>query len=647
MSHPLSVLLVEDSPEDAELLVTELRRSGFSPKWQRVDAEGPFLEALVQAPDVILADFNMPQFSAVRLLELLASQPTEAPVIVVSGSVGEDVAVEMIRRGATDYLLKDRLARLGQAVRHALTQRELREQSRAATEALRASEQRLAEAQRIARVGSWDWELATNQLIWSKGLYELLELDPNTFVPTLDSFRALVHPHDWPRLDAVATAHVQTGAPFDCEHRVRLSSGRELILRAAAQRELDAQGRVVRVRGIAQDITAERQLEEQRRQSQKLEAIGRLAGGVAHDFNNLLTVILGYSEIAVGQLEPGASSEQILEVRQQVEAIRDAGHRAASLTKQLLAFSRQQVLEPKVIDLNEIVARMENMLRRLIGEDILLTSVLAPQLSPVRVDPNQLEQVILNLAVNARDAMPQGGRLVLETGMVRVDEVRKLPYGEVLPGLYVRLSVCDSGTGMPPEIQARIFEPFFTTKAPGHGTGLGLATVYGVITQSDGWISVASTEGNGTRFDVHLPAAGVPGPLADESTERNGRLSGRETILLVEDDEAVRVLTRAALERLGYRVLEAQDGESAAAMSGNHQGPLELLITDVVMPGINGRQLAEKLLVERPQLKVLYVSGYTEDAVVRHGIADKSTNFLQKPFNLSILGAKVREILDG
>jgi two-component system, cell cycle sensor histidine kinase and response regulator CckA len=647
MSLPISVLVVEDSPEDAELMVLELHRAGFVPQWQRVDAEEPFLDALRESPDVVLADFNMPQFSALRLLELLESQQSETPVIVVSGSVGEEVAVEMIRRGATDYLLKDRLARLGPAVRHALTQRQLREQSRAATEALRASEKRLAEAQRIARVGSWDWELATNQLIWSAGLFALFELEPAAFTPSLESFRTLVHPQDWPRLDAVATAHVETGAPFDCEHRVRLPSGRELIVRAAAQRELDAEGKVIRVRGIVQDITAERQLEDQRRQSQKLEAIGRLAGGVAHDFNNLLTVILGYSELALGQLESEVSAEQIPEVRQHVDAIREAGQRAAALTKQLLAFSRQQVLEPKVLDLNEIVSRMEAMLRRLIGEDIILTSVLAPQLSPVRVDPSQLEQVILNLAVNARDAMPAGGRLVLETGMVEVRETRKTLHGEVQPGHYVRLSVCDSGSGMSPEVQARIFEPFFTTKAPGQGTGLGLATVYGVVTQSDGWISVSSTVGSGTRLDVHLPATGAPAHSAAERSDSGRQLAGRETILLVEDEDAVRVLTRAALERWGYRVLEAEDGEAAGRLANDHPGQLDLLITDVVMPGINGRQLAEKLVTERPALKVLFVSGYTEDAVVRHGIADRSTNFLQKPFNLSILGAKVREILDG
>jgi CheY-like chemotaxis protein len=236
---------------------------------------------------------------------------------------------------------------------------------------------------------------------------------------------------------------------------------------------------------------------------------------------------------------------------------------------------------------------------------------------------------------------------VLETGMVEVREIRKTLHGEIQPGHYVRLSVCDSGAGMSPEVQARIFEPFFTTKSPGHGTGLGLATVYGVVTQSDGWISVASALGSGTRFDVHLPATGVPPHSAAERLGGDGQMAGRETILLVEDEEAVRVLTRAALERLGYRVLEAEDGETAARLANDHSGQLDLLITDVVMPGISGRQLAEKLLIARPELKVLFVSGYTEDAVVRHGIADRSTNFLQKPFNLSILGMKVREILDG
>jgi PAS domain S-box-containing protein len=408
----------------------------------------------------------------------------------------------------------------------------------------------------------------------------------------------------------------------------------------------DSENRVIGVLGTWQDVTERRRLEEQLRQSQKMEAIGRLAGGVAHDFNNLLTVILGYSELALG-----AMNGDDAEARDHVAAIRDAGERASALTRQLLAFSRKQLLEPKVLDLNEVISTSQQLLRRLIGEDIILATVLDPGLPRVKVDPGQIEQVILNLVVNARDAMPGGGRITIETRSADLPaaDITGWPTkenGEPLPGHYVRLTVRDTGDGMTPEVQARVFEPFYTTKGPGRGTGLGLATVYGIIKQSDGWIDVASEVGAGTAFEVYLPAVDISAPLATGSPGSSGLQAGRETLLLVEDDSAVRVLTRAALEKCGYRVLEAAGGPEAVEIAEAHAGTIDLLISDVVMPEMSGRQLAETLVPRRRGMKVLLVSGYTEDAMVRHDIAEANSAFLQKPFTLAMLAKKAREVLD-
>ena len=402
----------------------------------------------------------------------------------------------------------------------------------------------------------------------------------------------------------------------------------------------DAHGQVIGVLGTWQDITERRRLEEQLRQSQKMEAVGQLAGGVAHDFNNLLTVILGYSEMLLAML-PGEAEH----LRESLEAIRDAGERAAALTRQLLAFSRKQVLEPRIVNLNDVVAQAEKLLRRLIRENIVLTTVLAPDLEMVRVDPGQIEQVLMNLAVNARDAMREGGRLTIETRMVEVTAQHVGADAECPPGRYVQLSVTDTGHGMTPEVQARIFEPFFTTKQPGHGTGLGLATVYGIVKQSGGRITVYSEVGFGTALHIFLPAVTGSAVAAVAASDEQSH-GGAETVLLVEDEQPVRALARQSLERRGYQVLEAGNGREAIEVADSHAGPLHLLITDVVMPEMSGRQLVELLLPRRPGLKVLLMSGYTEDAVVRHGIADAKANFLQKPFTLSGLAKKVRDVLD-
>jgi two-component system cell cycle sensor histidine kinase/response regulator CckA len=391
---------------------------------------------------------------------------------------------------------------------------------------------------------------------------------------------------------------------------------------------------------LVNDVTEHRQLEEQLRQSQKMEAVGRLAGGIAHDFNNLLTVINGYGDLLLWRLPPEDSSRHYL------EEIKKAGARAASLTRQLLAFSRRQVLQPEVLDLNAVVSDLERMLHRLIGEDIELRTNLDPVLWRIKADPGQIEQVIMNLIINARDAMPQGGKLTIETRNQFLDEEYARQHVLVRPGHYVMLAVSDTGIGIDEKTQAHIFEPFFTTKEAGKGTGLGLSTAYGIVNQSDGHISVSSEVRQGATFRIYLPMVGEPARKTEQVIERAAMFLGAETILLVEDEEVVRNLARQALEMYGYHVLQAGSGKAAISICERHAEPIQLLITDVVMPGMSGRELAEYLSPLRREMKVLYMSGYTDDAIVHQGVLGKETNFIQKPFSLDDLARKVREVLD-
>ena len=391
---------------------------------------------------------------------------------------------------------------------------------------------------------------------------------------------------------------------------------------------------------MALDVTAQKRLEDQIRQTQKLEAVGQLAGGVAHDFNNLLTVVNGCGELLLTDMAADAAPRPL------VEDIVRAGQRGAALTRQLLAFSRQTMLRVEVFDPSRVLGETAKLLTRLLGEDVTIRTVLDPAAGFVKADVGQVEQVVINLAVNARDAMPRGGTLVIETAPVNVTAADIPASTDARAGRYVRLTVTDTGTGMTPEVQAHLFEPFFTTKPAGKGTGLGLATVYGIVRQSHGFLTVRTEIGKGTAIAVHLPHH-EPEPVGPKSTLRpKPRASGNETILVVEDEETVRALTTAVLSRQGYRVEAAESGAEALALCERLQKPPDLVLTDVVMPGMSGRELAEVLTAKFPQLKIVFLSGYTADAVLRHGVEEERVAFLQKPYTPDVLARFVREVLD-
>ena len=418
--------------------------------------------------------------------------------------------------------------------------------------------------------------------------------------------------------------------------------GRRVEISASISVLRDASGAAVGTLGLLKDIAERRQLEEQLRQSQKMDAIGRLAGGIAHDFNNLLTVIAGRAQMILARLRPEEP------IHRDATLVRTTADRAAALTQQLLAFSRKQVLQPQVLDLNAVMTAMEPMLSRLIGEDIELAVVPAPGLDRVKADPGQIEQVIVNLVVNSRDAMPQGGRLTIETANVDLDEAYARRHVSVPAGRYVILAVSDSGSGMDEQTRSRVFEPFFTTKEPGKGTGLGLATVYGIVKQSGGDIRLYSEVGTGTTFKIYLPRVAEMVSLPDPATSVSATAPrGDETVLLVEDEPEVRDLAREILEGSGYTVLQACDALEAVFIAERHAGPIHLLLTDVIMPRQSGRALVERLRPLRPEMQVLYMSGYTNEAIVRHGVLDPDTLFIQKPFSPAALGHKVRAAIDG
>jgi len=636
--QPLRLLIVEDSDADADLVVDHLEQAGFEPAWVRVQTEGEFVGALDPTLDVILADFNMPSFGAPRALELLKERELDVPLIVVSGSIGEETAVAVLHSGAADYLLKDRLARLGQAVRRVVTERRLQLEKQRADQALEDEQQRTRFALQAARVGVWEADLTTGAARWSETLEAIHGLPAGTFGGTLAAFLERIHADD--RENVRASIGGATGRDADANilYRTQWPDGTMHWISGTGRTFYDQAGTPVRAAGVGLDVTERYILEERNRQSQRVEAIGQLAGGVAHDFNNLLTAIQGYCELLSDDLGPDSVCQS------SVRQIRLAADRAASLTRQLLAFSRRQILDVRVLDLRGLLRGLESMLERLIPEHIAVVVRTADETARIKADPAQIEQVILNLAINARDAMPEGGSLLLEVTNTTLDEAYARTRAGVKPGPYVMLAVSDTGVGMDAATQAHIFEPFFTTKKAGSGTGLGLSTVYGIVKQSGGNVWVYSEPGRGATFKVYLPRVDEVEDQP-ESSPAPAVLTGTETVLVVEDEPGVRELVRLVLERQGYRVLLAATPHEALAIIEGTADPIHLLMSDVVLPEMSGPALADQIVSYRPDIRVIYMSGYTDNAVVHHGVLKPDTVFLQKPFTPQALARKVREVL--
>ncbi len=520
MKTPLRLLHLEDDPIDTELVSATLTEAGLACVAHRVDTRSTFLAALQEGDiDLILADYSIPGFDGMSALELARQQRPEVPFLFVSATIGEELAIDAMHQGATDYVLKQRLGRLVPSVLRALRERDNRNERKRAEEALAQSE-------------------------------------------------------------------------------------------------------------------------TQFRQAQKMEAVGRLAGGIAHDFNNLLTVIMGYSHVLSAEL--GRSHP----LHDKIEETQKACDRAVMLVRQLLAFSRKQPVEPKILSLSRVVGNLEGMLQRLIGSDIHLALTLDPADCHVRADQGQLEQVVMNLVVNARDAMANGGTLSIDIAPVELTKSPIYHVEPLPPGSYVRLSVADTGGGMDRETQAHIFEPFFTTKEEGKGSGLGLSTVFGIVTQSGGGIDVTSRIGQGARFDIFFPRIAADAHPAAPSQEHGQLHKGSETILLAEDDPSVRTLIHDELRKLGYNVVEAKNGIEACLLATQQEGTLDLLLTDMVMPGMGGRELAQHLAVLNPDLRVLFMSGYTDDVGILTGHGEGTTAFLQKPFTPASLAQTIRKLLD-
>jgi len=620
LPESLKVLVVDDDAQMLRTITDILRAHGYATSGAPTGVEALRMAGLPESsPAIALVDLSLPDIDGIDLVGRLRALSDLTEVVILTGNASVDSAIRAMREDSYDYLIKPvqpdhLLATLGRAGD--------RSQRRRAEAGRQESEDRL---RRI-------FDHVSDALFIADDSGRILDANPAACALTGLSVEEL---RETPLLTVLPESANATGTP----RSLSLHNGNVAKLNRVLQIDSAAFAPGVLVYTV-RDLTNQSRLEEQLAQSQKMDAVGQLAGGVAHDFNNILTVIMSYSSLLISDFEDNDPR------REDVQEISNAATRASGLTSQLLAFSRKQLLEPRVISVNSVVIGLEKLLRRLIGEDIDLATTLEPDLFLIHADPGQLEQVLINLAVNARDAMPEGGRLHITTSNTELFTGHTDGRLAAAPGEYIMVAVTDTGTGMTREVQNRVFEPFFTTKLQGKGTGLGLSTVYGIVKQSGGDVWIYSEPGHGTTFKVYFPR--VTDREADvvvrEETET--ALGGTETVLIVEDDASLRALSARILEGNGYTVLLARNGLEALAIAGGHDGHIDLVASDVVMPKMNGRPLVEKLLESRPEMRVLFMSGYTDDEVMRRGVIDGRTAFLQKPFTPAQFAKKVRDVLD-
>jgi len=637
MSTPLRLLLVEDSEDDALLLVRQIRSGGYEVHFERVDTAAALDNALKKPWDIVISDYAMPGFNGLSALMLLQKRSIDIPFIMVSGTIGEDIAVEAMKAGAHDYVMKTNLVRLIPAIGRELREIDERRQRKRAEEALRASEERFSKA----------FHASPTPMV-------IARLDDGVFVDVNDSFLTLL---GYKQEEVIGRTYSAIGFIGDEDRenaRRALLDGKtlrnhevKLSTKSGDLRTVLLSMEVIEIAGVkcslatAIDITERKRLEEQFRQAQKMEAFGQLAAGIAHDFNNIMTVVQG--NLSLMRMESASRSEQASAADQ----ITRAAQRATNLTRQLLMFSRRSPMQPKALDLNDVVSNMTKMLKHLIGEHIALEAHYAPSSAPIHADPGMMEQVLMNLAVNSRDAMPKGGKLIIETLPVSLDEQQASARPRSRPGAFICLSVRDTGCGIPPEHLSHIFEPFYTTKEVGKGTGLGLATVFGIVEQHHGWIDVESHVGIGTTMRIYFPCSLRSATSVAERQTIPKIRGGTETLLLVEDETPVRQLMGRLLSHHGYQVHAAASGVDALKIWEEHRPAINLLVTDMVMPdGINGRELADRMKSEKSDLKVIYVSGYTDEMLGPDSPLRNNPNFMEKPFDPYKFLQRVRDCLD-